>query len=154
MEAVQLNDIEVQDKRIIDAFMHNAAAFIAALPVQLIPPVKHTFFPGIYIREIRLPEGAKLISRVHNTEHAFQVMQGKILIYDGEHEAVILEAPYTGRTMPGTQRIGIALTKVIWQNIHPTKIKPKSNSEADIKEAVHKIDKKVVVPYKSLNLIQ
>lgn len=142
-----------EEQEIINRFMDNAAAFIASLPIQLKPDLRHKFFPGVYIREIRLPQGAQLISKVHKTEHAFQLLQGRILVFDGIHEAVILKAPYTGRTIPGGQRIGIALDNVIWQNIHPTKIKPTNNSEESIDKAVKKIERKVVEPYKNLKLI-
>ena len=133
--------------------MDNAELFMSKLPDATIE-YRHKFLPGVYIRKMYVPAGAILTSKVHKTEHAFIVNKGRILVYDGVHEAIILKAPYDGTTLPGTRRIGVALDFTIWINIHPTNIKPVDDSEKALEDALRKIDKKVIIPYKNLKLIK
>lgn len=134
--------------------MQDAAAFISNLPLSVNVEITHHFAPGVYIRQMRLPAGAQLLSKVHKTEHFFKLDMGRILVYDGIHEAVILEAPFTGKTMPGAQRIGVALSPVLWCNIHPTKIMPVADTADAVAEAVRKIERKVIQPFKNLKHIR
>lgn len=146
-------DIQLTEKEIINSFMDNMEAFMSNLPKADIG-YKDVFAPGVYLRKMFVPAGSILTSKVHRTEHCFIVSKGRILVYDGVHEAVILKAPYDGKTMPGTRRLGIALEDTVWINIHPTKIKPKDESDEAIREAVKKIERRVIEPYKNLLLNQ
>jgi hypothetical protein len=148
MEIIQPTDTEI-----VNAFMDNMEVFISKLPPVEIG-IEHIFARGVYIRKMICPAGALLTSKVHKTESAFIVSGGRILVYDGEHEAVILQASYNGITLPGTRRMGIALENLVWFNIHPTRIKPKDNSEAAVAEAVAKIEKIIIEPYSNLKLIK
>jgi len=148
MELIQPTDTEI-----INAFMDNAEVFISQLPPVDVK-IEHIFAPGVYIRKMILPKGAILTSKIHKTESAFIVSGGRILVYDGVHEAVILQASYDGITLPGTRRMGIALENMVWFNIHPTRIKPKNNSKEAIEEAVAKIERSIIEPYTNLKLIQ
>lgn len=139
------------ERELLDLFMDNAELFISKLPPVEIG-IKHIFSPGVYIRKMWVPQWGVLTSKVHKTEHAFIVSKGRILVYDGIHEAVILKAHFDGITMPGTRRMGIALDDTVWLNIHPTNIKPKDNSDEAIMEAVDRIERKVIEPYKNLLL--
>lgn len=134
--------------------MNDAALFISSLPNQFDPVIRHKFVPGVYIRQMDVPAGSQILSKVHKTDHAFMLTRGRILVYDGVHEAVILKAPYTGVTLAGAQRIGIALEDVTWCNIHPTKIKPTDDTVEALEIAVSKIEKKVVEPFNKLLLKQ
>lgn len=131
--------------------MDNAELFISRLPT-VDPGIKHLFSPGVYIRKMWVPAGAMMISKVHRTQHPFIVSKGRILVYDGIHEAVILKAHYNGITMPGTRRLGIALEDTVWLNIHPTHIKPKNNSPEAEAEAIYRIESKIIEPYTNLKL--
>lgn len=141
-----LTDIEI-----VNEFMDNVELFMSKLP-PITPEIKDIFAPGVYIRKMMCPVGTLLTSKIHRTEHAFIVSGGKCLVWDGVHEAVILQASYNGITLPGTRRLGIALENLTWFNIHPTKIKPSDNSPEAIAEAVKKIERIVIEPYKNLLL--
>ena len=39
-------------------------------------PVKHRFTEGMYIREIFMPAGTLLTSKIHNTEHPYTISLG------------------------------------------------------------------------------
>jgi hypothetical protein len=66
--------------------------------------LEHTFTPGLYTRELSMPKGGLLISRIHIFEHPFILSKGEISIYDGE-KVLRIKAPYRGITKPGTKRI-------------------------------------------------
>lgn len=149
-----MNNELTKEAEIVNEFMDNVELFMSTLPPALEIKYKHIFLPGVYIRKMYAPKNAIITSKVHKTEHAFIVNQGRILVYDGIHKAVILKAPYDGVTLPGTRRLGIVLDDCIWINIHPTNIKPKDDSDEALEEALNKIEKKVIVPYKNLKLIK
>lgn len=82
-------------------------------------PVTHTFTPGLYAREIRMPAGALVTSRIHKTEHPFVVSKGRVTVYT-EDGRVEIEAPYTGITKPGTRRVLMIHEDTIWTTFHVT----------------------------------
>ena len=86
-------------------------------------PLNHIFTPGLYIREVLLPRGTLLTSKIHMLEHPFVISHGRVKVWsgiDGE-EAQELGAPYTGITKPGTRRIIYAYEDTIWTTFHVTK---------------------------------
>lgn len=93
---------------------------LAQLP-QLDLPLVHRFTPGLYVREIFMPTGAIVLSRVHKTRHPFVVSKGRAAVWSEETGVVELAAPHTGITEPGTQRLLIILDDCIWTTFHPTK---------------------------------
>lgn len=81
-------------------------------------PVTHRFTDGMYVREIFMPAGAFITSKIHNTQHQFFVLKGKATIWiDGVEETI--EAPYIGITEPGTRRVLFILEDTIWATSHP-----------------------------------
>lgn len=110
------------------------------------PVLKHTFAPGIYIREMRIPEGALITSKIHKTEHPFVVSEGSISVWENDGEEKLVEAPFTGVSKPGTRRVGYAHTDVTWLTIHRTEIKPENETEQAIGEAIAKIEAEIIEP--------
>lgn len=107
-------------------------------------PVKHTFTPGLYSRQITMPANSLILSETHGTRHQFVILQGSIIvIIDGKKE--MLQAPYSGITEPGTRRLLYVLEDCIFTTFHPTNIKPKSDSKEDVELAVEKIGRKILV---------
>lgn len=89
--------------------------------VQLVEfPVVHQFTPGLYIREITMPRGAVLTSRIHKYEHPFVVTKGVVVVWDGQHEWHRIVAPFKGITKPGTRRILIVEEETVWTTYHVT----------------------------------
>lgn len=82
-------------------------------------PLKHTFTDGIYTRQITMPAGAFLTSKIHKTSHPYFVLSGKVSVYteDGMQN---IEAPYSGITKAGTMRILHVLEETVWVTIHAT----------------------------------
>lgn len=83
-------------------------------------PLVHLFTPGLYVRQIRMPAGTMLTSRVHKTTHPFIVLCGCISVIS-ESERVTYDAsivPYVGVTPAGTRRALYAHTDTVWATFH------------------------------------
>ena len=79
----------------------------------------HRFTPGLYIREIYMPAGSVLSTKIHKTEHPFVISAGKVSVYSGNDGPQYIEAPYTGITKPGTRRFLVVHEDTIWTTFHP-----------------------------------
>lgn len=87
-------------------------------------PLKHTFTPGLYSREIFMPAGILVTSEIHKTQHQFVISQGVVTVALMENGKVISEetheAPYQGVTKPGTKRLLYIHEDCIWTTFHST----------------------------------
>ncbi len=81
-------------------------------------PVIHRFTPGMYIREIFMPAGSLLTSKIHNTEHPYVISKGKVSVWTGDDGVVTLKAPHTGITKPGTRRVLFTHEDTTWVTFH------------------------------------
>ncbi len=96
-------------------------------------PVKHMFSPGLYLREIFMPKGTRIVGKIHATEHFNIVLTGKCTVITAESVEEIT-APYTFISKAGTQKIVIVHEDCIWQTTHVT-------DSTDLEE----IEKQVIV---------
>lgn len=85
-------------------------------------PLTHRFCPNLYIREIRMPAGAMVISKIHKFEHPYVVSDGKLLVWHQDGSTLAIEAPYTGITKPYTQRVLYILEDTTWTTFHVTNL--------------------------------
>ena len=90
---------------------------LSQLP-QLDMPLTHRFTPGLYIREIFMPAGAVVISRVHKFEHPFVVSKGRCAVWCDNDGWMFIKAPFTGITKPGTRRLLFIAQDTIWTTFH------------------------------------
>lgn len=81
---------------------------------------RHDFCPGLYARTIFMPAGMVAISRIHKTQHFFVVVKGSCTVIDSHGNKLLIEAPYLGVTMPGTERALHIHEDCIWTTFHPT----------------------------------
>jgi len=84
-------------------------------------PIRHSFAPGIYAREMFIPEGTLLIGKIHKHRHHNFLMQGSIIVLTEDEGVKLLQAPLMIVSEPGTQRIGYAVTDTIWTTVHENK---------------------------------
>lgn len=96
-------------------------------------PLKHTFADGLYIREVFMPAGDIIVTKLHKTTHPFFIMKGKAIIVTDE-KTEFIEAPYQGITRPGTKRAFQIIEDVILITVHIT-------NETDLE----KIEKELIV---------
>jgi hypothetical protein len=82
-------------------------------------PLKHTFVPGMYIREITMPKGALLTSKIHKCEHPYFIIKGDVSVAT-EQGAVRIKAPFAGITPAGTKRLLYIHEETVWITVHRT----------------------------------
>lgn len=82
-------------------------------------PVTHNFAPGVYVREILIPQGVLLTGAVHKTEHLSVLSKGHIFLINGE-DRLELCAPATVLSPAGVKRAIYAVEESVWSTIHAT----------------------------------
>jgi hypothetical protein len=105
----------------IKARMDIFEAELACFP-QVHVPVVHRFTDGMYIREVHVPKGVIFTSRTHKTQHPFVISAGVATILNEKGERVIVKAPFTGITEPGTRRIFVVHMDMVLTTFHRTDI--------------------------------
>jgi len=82
-------------------------------------PLKHSFAPGVYVREIFIPKGVLIVGKIHKHDHPNFLLQGKVLVITEEGKR-ILTAPMSMISKAGTKRIVVALEDTVWTTVHVT----------------------------------
>ena len=100
-------------------------------PVEL--PVKHYHAAGLYARELLIPAGVVLTGKVHKAEHFSMLMQGEIFVWT-EQGMQRLKAPHILHCLPGTKRVGYAITDTRWVTVHATDKTDVAELEAELVE--------------------
>lgn len=108
-------------------------AALAALPQQEVP-VQHRFTPGVYTREVFMPAGIRIVSKIHKTRHQFIISEGAALVRDKDGPWVLFTAFYHGVTEPGTRRELFVVNDCRWTTIHPGPWQTVEEAEKDIIE--------------------
>jgi hypothetical protein len=81
-------------------------------------PLTHSFIPGFYVRQIFMPKGAIVISRIHKTTHPFVVTKGHAAVMDEAGYVEQIKAGHVGITTPGTRRVLFIHEDSIWTTFH------------------------------------
>lgn len=116
-------------------------------------PVTHRFLDGIYIREIFMPKGSLVSSKIHRTRHPYVIREGVVSVWVNGGKEIVLSEGYEGITEPGTKRILYCHTDVIWTTLH---LNPDNE---DLEAIEERIIEKHINPYlenmsSQLNLTQ
>lgn len=87
---------------------------------QLDLPLKHTFAPGSYAREIFLPAGCLVVGKIHKHAHFNIVTRGLVSVVTefGLKEIDAREAPVTFVSQPGSKRALYVYEDCIWITVH------------------------------------
>lgn len=116
---------------------HEAMDLVERAIAQNLPdvelPLRHTFTPGLYSREMTIPAGTVLTSKVHKTEHQWVLSAGAMIVRD-EKQVGVIRAPYSGVTKPGTRRIAYVLEDAVFTTFHVTDKTDVDEIEKDIIE--------------------
>lgn len=99
---------------------------------QIEAPVEHTFANGFYIRQITMPKGFICTTRIHKFRHPFVVSKGVVEVWCEQDGHVVIEAPYTGITEPGTKRILFVHEECVWTTFHRTDKTTVDEAVADV----------------------
>lgn len=82
-------------------------------------PLTHSFADGMYVREISVPKGFLVATKIHKKEHPCFVLKGKCLVLS-EDGVKMVTAPHSMITKAGTKRIVFVLEDTIWATVHKT----------------------------------
>ena len=82
-------------------------------------PLNHRFTDGLYVREIFMPAGSLITSKIHKTQHQYFILKGSVSVWIDGGEEHFIEAPYIGVTEPGTRRVLYVWEDCIWATSHP-----------------------------------
>jgi predicted small metal-binding protein/mannose-6-phosphate isomerase-like protein (cupin superfamily) len=96
-------------------------------------PLNHRFTDGLYVREIFMPAGSLVTSKIHKTQHQYFILKGAVSVWIDEGKEVYLEAPYIGVTEPGTRRVLYIWEDCIWATAHAN---PENENEEEIEERI------------------
>ena len=118
-------------RRVILAFEERLSKVPGAKVGDEIAPLKHTFADGCYIRQITMPKGMILTSKIHKIEHPYFILKGDVSVLT-EEGVVRLKAPYSGITKPGTKRVLYMHEETVWVTVHVTKHKDLKKIEKQI----------------------
>jgi len=110
-------------------------------------PVRHVFTPGLYCREVLIPAGAIVTSKIHKTQHPFVMSQGSLSIIKEDGGLEFVSAPFIGITESGTRRVAYAIEDTIWTTFHVTDITPENTTIEAIEKAVNLIEQEIIEPY-------
>jgi len=114
---------------------------LAAGPLQLVEElgqVKHGFSDGIYTRQIVMPAGQLLTSKIHNIDNPFAVLSGLVSVWTKQTGWETYSAGHLGLTRPGTRRVLLVHEDTTWVTFHPN-----PTNERDLK----KIEETLILPH-------
>ena len=94
-------------------------------------PVTHRFSEGIYLREILMPAGTRIIGKIHATEHFNVVLTGRCTVITAEGITEIT-APYTFTSKAGVQKVVVVHEDCQWQTLHVTNKTDLEEIEKDV----------------------
>lgn len=143
-------DIKLQDNKNIRNQILQVEDLIKTLPDKNVfygdsdlCPLKHTFSNGIYVRQMKIPQGVLLTGKIHKHEHPWFLLKGKITVVDEENGVQKLEAPYTTISKAGAKRVIYAVEDSILTTVHlnPDNIKDiKKLEEINIAKSYEEFD--------------
>jgi hypothetical protein len=82
-------------------------------------PLKHSFAEGLYIREIFMPAGEILTSKIHKKSHPAFILRGCCSVFS-EKGIMRIRAPFQMITPAGTKRVILIHEDVVWVTVHKT----------------------------------
>ncbi len=86
------------------------------------PPLVHRFCDGLYSREITMPAGGVIISRMHKKDNIAIISKGRVTVWSEEGRQDIV-APFTMITRPGAKRVLYIHEECVWTTVHATDAK-------------------------------
>lgn len=93
-------------------------AITSELPQLDLEPVHH-WAPGVYVRELFIPEGTVLTGQIHRKALMNVLVSGSVRVNTNEGMETLV-APHIFTHEAGAKRAFYAITDAIWLNIHPT----------------------------------
>lgn len=94
-------------------------AALKPLP-QVDCPLKHTFAPGMYAREIKLPADTFIVGKIHKHAHLNIITRGRCVVVTefGKREIDATHGPVTFTSEAGAKRALYVHEETVWTTIH------------------------------------
>ncbi len=108
-------EIQKTPVELAEAVMKLQAVMLAMPQIDI--PIEHYFAPGIYMRQMTMPEGSTVVGKIHKHEHYCILSKGKVSVVTGD-AVKTFEAPAVIHAMPGAKRALHAITETVWLNVH------------------------------------
>ena len=93
--------------------------------------ITHYHAPGLYGREMWMPENCLITGKIHKTEHICILSKGKVTVADGG-KSVTYHAPATIISKVGAKRAIYAHEESVWTNFHATELDDPEEIEQEI----------------------
>jgi hypothetical protein len=108
-------------------------AALRSLP-QTDCPLKHTFAPGMYAREILLPADTFIVGKIHKHAHLNIVTRGRCTVVTefGRREIDASSGPVTFTSDAGAKRALYVHEETVWTTIHAVQSTDLAEIERDI----------------------
>lgn len=97
-------------------------------------PLKHTFAPGMYAREILLPADTFIVGKIHKHAHLNIVTRGRCTVVTefGRREIDASQGPVTFTSDAGAKRALYVHEETIWTTVHLVSSTDLAEIERDI----------------------
>lgn len=97
-------------------------------------PLKHTFAPGMYAREILLPAETFIVGKIHKHAHLNIVTRGRCTVVTefGRREIDASAGPVTFTSDAGAKRALYVHEETVWTTVHATNSTDLAEIERDI----------------------
>jgi hypothetical protein len=101
-------------------------------------PLVHRFTDGLYTREIEVPKGILLTSKVLKSQHQFFLLKGAISMWNDGGEEIYMKAPFIGITEANTRRVVYVWEDCVFSTTHPNPLN--KNLEGIEEDIIDKYD--------------
>lgn len=102
-----------------DPLMDDLHRHLAKQP-QADIPLRHDFYPGLYMRTAWAAAGTLVISKIHKTRHPYVITKGRAKVFSETEGVIEVVAPFQGVTEPGTRRLIYVVEDIQWTTYHAT----------------------------------
>jgi hypothetical protein len=93
-------------------------------------------FMRLLVRTAHMKAGGIYATKIHGKRHPFELSQGRVSVFTPNVGWQRYQAPYSGVTEPGTERIIVVEEDAIWSTFHETD-----------KTDLHEIEKDLIIPH-------
>lgn len=150
-----MNELQTEKKSFRESII-KAQEYVTGLPgsvqgedLDRMCPLKHSFAPSMYVREIFIPKGTVIVGKIHKHEHPNFLMKGKVVVVTEGGGEQHLKAPMSMISPAGTKRFILAKTDTVWITVHENK-----NNSQDLKELEDFIIAKTFEEYDEFKKLQ
>lgn len=142
--------VTTQEQELSERCGHEAAPLKDVFAIQdvlekyFIPadmPVTHHFAPGIYLREILMKAGTRVVGKMHKTVHLNIITKGDVSVMTrtGKVRLTVKDKPIVFVSQPGVKKVLYIHEDTIWLTPHVT-------DETDLE----KLEAELIVPESEL----